>query len=83
MMNKDLHDKQSRLGISVSKRVGNAVQRNWIKRNIRETFRRNDANVVERHDLIIMVKRPVSKQESKNMRGMLKEIFLTSRKKGH
>jgi ribonuclease P protein component len=30
----------SRLGLSVSKRLGNAVRRNYIRRRIREAFRR-------------------------------------------
>ena len=29
-----------RIGITVTKKIGNAVQRNWIKRRVRETFRR-------------------------------------------
>ena len=34
--------KTSRIGISVSKKVGNAVVRNKIKRQIRENFRQSD-----------------------------------------
>lgn len=30
----------ARLGVTVTKKVGNAVQRNWIKRRVREAFRR-------------------------------------------
>jgi ribonuclease P protein component len=30
----------TRLGVTVTKKVGNAVQRNWIKRRVREAFRR-------------------------------------------
>ena len=33
-------DAPPRLGITVTKKVGNAVQRNWIKRRVREVFRR-------------------------------------------
>jgi ribonuclease P protein component len=29
-----------RIGITVTKKIGNAVQRNWIKRRVREVFRR-------------------------------------------
>jgi ribonuclease P protein component len=28
-----------RLGLAISKRVGNSVQRNWVKRRVRECFR--------------------------------------------
>ena len=33
-------DSPGRLGVTVSSKVGNAVQRNHVKRRVRETFRR-------------------------------------------
>lgn len=35
----------SRLGVTVSRKVGNAVVRNVVKRRLRETFRRNKASL--------------------------------------
>ncbi|MBI1825206.1 MAG: ribonuclease P protein component [Planctomycetes bacterium] len=42
----------SRLGISVSKRVGGAVQRNYVKRRIREAFRRNKSHLPGGLDIV-------------------------------
>ena len=43
----------TRLGITVSKRIGNSVKRNRIKRLIREFFRLNKQQIPKGYDLII------------------------------
>ena len=43
----------SRLGLAVSKRYGNAVRRNWLKRRLREVFRTSRAELPEGLDLIV------------------------------
>jgi ribonuclease P protein component len=56
-----------RLGITVTKKVGNAVKRNRIKRLIREFFRLNKALFPAGNDFIIMAKRnmpPLTYQEA-------------------
>ena len=45
----------SRLGISVTKKVGNAVRRNRTKRIIREFFRTQDSLRVRGLDLLIVI----------------------------
>ena len=46
----------ARLGISVSRRIGNAVIRNAWKRRLREAFRRVSADVARDYDYIVVVR---------------------------
>lgn len=45
-----------RLGITVTKKAGNAVKRNRIKRLIREFFRQNKSLFSTEHDVVIMAR---------------------------
>jgi ribonuclease P protein component len=45
---------RTRLGLSVSKRVGNSVRRNYVKRLMREVFRRLRADVPTGYDIVIV-----------------------------
>ena len=49
----------TRLGITVTKKVGSAVQRNRIKRVVREVFRRNRHLFPPSHDIVFIAKRHV------------------------
>ena len=49
--------KINRLGISVSKKVGNSVMRNRIKRLIRESFRKNKNDFKTGYDLIFVARK--------------------------
>lgn len=44
-----------RFGMTVPKRVGNAVKRHKIKRRLREAFRLHQANWPGRYDLVVIV----------------------------
>jgi ribonuclease P protein component len=48
---------RSRLGMAVSKRVGNAVVRNRVKRLIRELFRRHKAALQPTSDVVFVARR--------------------------
>ena len=52
----------NRLGISVSKKVGNSVVRHRVTRVIREAFRLNKENIDVGYDIVI-VARPASKDK--------------------
>jgi ribonuclease P protein component len=47
----------SRLGMAVSKRIGNAVVRNRIKRYLREMFRRHKAFLLSSCDFVCVARR--------------------------
>jgi ribonuclease P protein component len=51
---------RTRLGVTVSKRIGNAVTRNRVKRLIREAFRVRQADI-EPVDLVVIAKPGVEK----------------------
>ena len=46
-----------RLGITVTKKVGNAVARNRVKRVLREVFRRNRDLFPEQTDVVVIAKK--------------------------
>lgn len=48
------HTGRSRLGITVTRRFGNAVQRNWMKRRLREFFRLHQADLTPARDVLII-----------------------------
>lgn len=53
---KNPEEEHDRIGISVSKKVGNSVVRHRIKRQIRETCRLNFSNTSGGHDIVIIVR---------------------------
>ena len=51
-----LREGDSRLGLPVSRKIGNAVVRNRVKRRIREIFRRDPRRLVPNHDVVVIAK---------------------------
>lgn len=68
-----------RIGISVGKRLGNAVTRNQIKRYIREAFLQLEDNIIPGVDIIVIARKPTVHYTGKQIKKSL--IHLLSRKK--
>jgi len=65
----------SRIGISVSKRIGNAVRRHHVKRKIREAFRRNKADLLGGLDIVCMA-RPAAADEGVDVAVSLRKLIV-------
>ena len=65
----------SRIGISVSKRIGNAVRRHLVKRRIREAFRKSKADLPGGLD-IVCVARPAADDDGVDVAASLRKLIV-------
>ena len=69
---------KNRIGITVSKKLGNAVKRNKIKRLIREHFRMNRDKIAELMDINVIAKKKAGEISAdmvfKSLNGIFKKI---------
>jgi ribonuclease P protein component len=66
----------SRFGFVVSKRLGNAVQRNKVKRRIREATRRRIPSIKSGFDLVIIARRPITQATYKEIEQTLEHLLI-------
>ncbi len=64
-----------RIGITVSRKVGNAVVRNRIKRGIREWFRRNRTKIPSGMDYLVIARKDAMEHSAQQRDVELKSLF--------
>ena len=74
-------DKQDtvRIGLSVSKKVGNAVTRNQIKRFIRQTFLQLKDDLHIGKDYVIIARKPTAEMGMHEIKKSLEHVFKVAR----
>jgi ribonuclease P protein component len=66
---------QFRFGISVSKKVGNAVTRNRIKRCVREVIRQVEGDLTEGKDYVIIARKPTANMNFHQIKASLVHVL--------
>lgn len=69
---------RTRLGITVSRRVGNAVVRNRVKRMIREVFRTSQRHPSPAQDFLVIARSGANRLEYKQVASELGGVFQSS-----
>lgn len=65
----------NKLGVSVSKKVGNSVVRSRSKRLISESFRLNDEFITEGYDFIFIARNPIKDKNYWDVEKAMKNLF--------
>lgn len=67
-----------RIGLSVSKKIGNAVVRNQVKRYLREAFLLHEASIAPNYDLVIIARNPAAKMTAQEVADSLRHVLKRS-----
>jgi ribonuclease P protein component len=68
--------KDFRIGLSVSKKIGNAVTRNKVKRLIRQVFLEEKDNIAKGKDYIIIARKPSAQMNYHEVKKSLVHLFI-------
>ncbi|SDY34463.1 MULTISPECIES: ribonuclease P protein component [Salimicrobium] len=63
-----------RIGLSVSKRIGNAVMRNKVKRYLRQAFQEMEEDLHQEYDYVVIARKPVNTMEYHELKQSLQHV---------
>lgn len=66
---------ETRVGYTITKKIGNAVVRNKLRRRMKEIYRLNFHNIKEGYDLVFIAKRSLKDISYKELEGSMKHIM--------
>jgi ribonuclease P protein component len=69
----------TRVGFSVSKRIGKAVTRNRVKRLLREAIRLRFPDIVQGYDLVVIARGPIANAPWREIVAAVDQLLLRSR----
>jgi len=83
--NDPVNDIGSRLGLVVSRKVGNSPQRNLVKRIVRETFRNGDyaRSSTAAYDIVVLARPELGSMGRVTIRASVAESFATLTRRIH
>ncbi|MBS4207171.1 ribonuclease P protein component [Bacillus sp. FJAT-50079] len=67
--------KNFRIGLSVSKKIGNAVKRNQIKRYIRQSFHELHDRVERENDYVIIARKPAGEMDFHSFKKSIEHVL--------
>lgn len=68
-----------RIGLSVSKKIGNAVTRNQVKRYIRQVFHELDGDISNNVDYVIIARKPTATMNLHEVKQSLSHVLKLAR----
>jgi ribonuclease P protein component len=71
--------KQFRLGVSASKKIGNAVTRNTIRRRIKEIVRKMEHRIIFNIDIICIVRKPALELDHLELKRSIVHVLTRAR----
>ncbi|MFC2948767.1 ribonuclease P protein component [Virgibacillus sediminis] len=71
--------KHFRIGLSVGKKIGNAVTRNRIKRYLRQAFQEMEEHLPDEYDIVIIARKPTKDMEFGQIKKSLNHLLYKER----
>ena len=75
-----MEGQRRRLGITTSRKVGNAVVRNRVKRRVREWFRRSRFSIAAGSELLVIARPAATDLATREVGAVLDEMLHTTRR---